>query len=231
MQIQIRKSSERGHFDMGWLDTYHTFSFAEYYDPNFMAFRELRVINEDRVQPGEGFPTHSHRDMEIITYVLAGTLEHKDSMGTGSVIRPGDVQYMSAGSGVTHSEYNGSKKEIVHLLQIWIMPDKKSAEPRYGQKQFPDSEKKNRLRLIASSDGRDGSLAIRQKVDVYASLLDANQKIDWQGGRDGWVQLIKGSLSLNGKQLKAGDGAAVTEIKDLQFKAEEKAEFLFFVFA
>src|SRR2546430_7732093 len=179
--ITIRKSRDRGHFDLGWLDTYHTFSFDQYYDPAHMHFRSLRVINEDRVQPGEGFPTHSHRDMEIITYILSGALEHRDSMGNGSVIRPGDVQRMTAGTGVSHSEFNPSKTESVHLLQIWILPERRDLPPGYEQKTFTDEERRGSLRLIASSDAQEGSVAINQDARVYAGILNADQKIDNAG--------------------------------------------------
>lgn len=231
MPLEIRKSEARGHFDFGWLNTYHTFSFGDYHDPDFMGFRELRVINEDKVRPGEGFPTHFHRDMEIITYVLSGVLEHKDSMGNGSLIRPGEVQRMSAGSGVKHSEYNASDKETVHLLQIWILPEKRGAAPEYEQKAFSGAEKRNKLRLIASPDGRDGSVTIHQRADVYACILEAGKALEWNKGNDAWLQLIKGSLEVNGEKLKAGDGAAVTKVKELRLKAGVESEFLFFVFA
>ncbi|HEY7369407.1 MAG TPA: pirin family protein, partial [Thermoanaerobaculia bacterium] len=208
--ISIRRAGERGHFDHGWLDTYHTFSFGEYFDPNFEGFRSLRVINEDRVRPGQGFGTHGHRDMEIVSYVLEGALAHKDSMGTGSVIVPGDVQYMSAGTGVRHSEFNASEGEPVHFLQIWVVPDKSGYAPRYGQKRFEDSEKRGRLRLVASPDGAEGSLAIRQDVKLYASVLDpgASVSLPLAEGRHGWVQVARGAVEVNGKRLEAGDGLA-----------------------
>ena len=176
--IAIRKSEERGHADHGWLNSYHSFSFANYYDPQHMGFKTLRVINEDRVQANQGFGTHSHRDMEIISYVLEGALEHKDSMGTSSIILPGEVQVMSAGTGVTHSEYNHSKTDSVHFLQIWITPNQKGLEPRYEQKMYSAEEKHGNLRLIASQDGRDGSVTIHQDANLYASLLDAGQQVD-----------------------------------------------------
>jgi len=205
--IRIRKAEDRGHFDHGWLDTYHTFSFADYHDPDFMGFRSLRVINEDRVQPNRGFGTHGHRDMEIISYVLEGALGHGDSMGTGSVIRPGDVQRMSAGTGVMHSEKNASD-ELVHFLQIWILPERHGITPSYEQKAFPPSDQ---LRLVASHDGRDGSLTIHQDIDLYTATLrdGASVSFDFRPDRYGWVQVARGSVTLSGQKLNAGDGAAV----------------------
>jgi redox-sensitive bicupin YhaK (pirin superfamily) len=215
--IQVRKADERGHFDHGWLDTYHTFSFADYYDPNFMGFRTLRVINEDRVAPGRGFGTHGHRDMEIITYVLEGLLGHRDSMGTGSVIRPGEVQRMSAGSGVTHSEMNASSSDSVHLLQIWIEPDRRGLEPEYEQKAFPAEERNGRLRLVASPDGREGSLKIHQDVDLYAANVREGDALpfEFRPKRYGWLQVARGDLTVNGTPLRAGDGAAITDEKSI----------------
>jgi redox-sensitive bicupin YhaK (pirin superfamily) len=208
--IRVRKAEERGHFDHGWLNTYHTFSFADYHDPDFMGFRSLRVINEDRVQPGQGFGTHGHRDMEIISYVLEGELGHRDSMGTGSVIRPGEVQRMSAGTGVMHSEKNASD-ELVHFLQIWILPERQGITPGYEQKAFPSSERGGRLRLVASHDGRDSSLTIHQDVDLYTTTLRSGGSVsfDFRPNRYGWAQVTRGSVSLNGQQLDAGDGAAI----------------------
>ncbi|HEX8890582.1 MAG TPA: pirin family protein [Pyrinomonadaceae bacterium] len=228
--IIIRRSEERGHFNHGWLNTYHTFSFDQYYDPRFMSFRSLRVINEDFVAAGRGFPTHGHRDMEIITYVLEGALEHKDSMGTGSVIRPGDVQKMSAGTGVRHSEYNHSKDELVHLLQIWIMPDTSGINPDYQQKHFEDEEKRARLRLIASTDGSDGSVTIRQDARVFATLLDSSEQVrhELQPNRHAWVQVARGSIELNGKLLNQGDGAAASEESTLTLVGKESADVLLF---
>jgi redox-sensitive bicupin YhaK (pirin superfamily) len=228
--IQIRKSSDRGHFDHGWLNTYHTFSFSDYYDPKWMGFRTLRVINEDWVQPGEGFPTHPHRDMEIITYVLKGALEHKDSMGTGSVIVPGEVQRMSAGKGVTHSEYNHSKAEPVHLLQIWIHTEKKGIDPSYEQKSFSDDEKQGRLRLIASHNGREGSVTIHQDTDLYATILKEGQKVEHplKPGRHAWIQVARGEVLLNGEKLSAGDGAAISEEMAVKIQGEKEAEVLVF---
>lgn len=211
--ITMRNSSDRGHFDHGWLKTQHTFSFGDYHDPQWMGFRALRVINEDWVEPGMGFGTHPHRDMEIITYVLEGALEHKDSMGTGSVIIPGEVQRMSAGSGVTHSEFNHSQAERVHLLQIWIVPEEKGLPPRYEQKPFGKDQKEGRLCLIASHDGREGSLHIHQDANVYATLLkkDVSVALAIPPDRHAWVQVARGAVTLNGHGLSAGDGAALTQ--------------------
>ena len=209
--ITIRKSQDRGHFDHGWLDTYHSFSFADYYDPNHVHFRALRVLNEDRVQPGAGFGMHPHRDMEIVTYVLAGALEHRDSLGTGSTIRPGEVQRMTAGTGILHSEFNPSATEAVHLLQIWILPEEKNLKPSYEQREFSEADKCGRLRLVASHDGRDGSVVIHQDADLYASLLNAGEQVTHalQSGRNAWLQVARGAVNVNGKALRAGDGAAV----------------------
>src|SRR6476660_3510228 len=209
--IQVRRAKERGHADHGWLNTYHTFSFSDYYDPRHMGFRSLRVINEDWVKPGFGFPTHPHRDMEIITYVLEGALEHKDSMGTGSVIRPGEVQRMSAGTGVTHSEFNASKTDPVHLLQIWILPEVRGIPPSYEQKAFSRDELKNRFRLVAANDPAEGAVKIHQDVKLYASVLDDGSVTHELGpGRHAWVQVARGEIKLNGQALQAGDGAAVS---------------------
>jgi len=228
--ITIRKAEERGHFDFGWLNTYHTFSFGEYYDPRQMGFRALRVINEDFVHPGRGFPTHGHRDMEIITYVLEGGLAHKDSMGNGSIIRPGDVQRMSAGTGVRHSEANPSTEESVHLLQIWILPDEMDVEPGYEQKRFEDEEKRGRLRLVASPDGQDGSVRIHQDARVSATLLDAGQEVSYElmPGRHAWVQVARGAIAVNGQPLKQGDGAAISGEKELKIAGQEPSEVLLF---
>jgi len=210
--ITVRHANERGTANFGWLDSRHTFSFGEYYDPAQMGFGALRVINEDRVSPGQGFGTHGHRDMEIISYVLEGALEHKDSIGTGSVIRPGDVQGMSAGTGIRHSEFNHSKTDPVHFLQIWVMPDRQGISPRYEQKTFPDAEKRGRLRLVGSSDGRDGSVVIHQDVELFAALLHAGEKVTHAlaAGRKGWIQVIRGAVAVGGHDLIAGDGAAVS---------------------
>ncbi len=228
--ISLRRAAERGHFDFGWLDTYHTFSFGDYYDPRFMGFRDLRVINEDRVQPGHGFPTHGHRDMEIITYVLHGGLAHKDSMGNGSVIVPGEVQRMSAGTGVRHSESNHAADDVVHLLQIWIMPSVAGSAPGYEQKFFADEEKRGRLRLIASPDGSYGSVTVQQDARLYAALLDEGAEVrhELPVGRHAWLQVARGAVELNGQQLQQGDGAAVSDEAQLTIKAERAAEVLLF---
>jgi redox-sensitive bicupin YhaK (pirin superfamily) len=209
--LEILKSADRGTADFGWLLSRHTFSFGDYHDPRRMGFGPLRVINEDRVRPGQGFGTHGHRDMEIVSYVLEGALEHKDSIGTGSVIRPGDVQIMSAGTGIRHSEFNHSKEELVHFLQIWIIPDREGIAPRYDQKTFPDAEKRGRLRLLGSSDGRDGSIVIHQDVELRAGILAVDERAEhsFRSGRKGWVQLARGSVEVNGQRLDAGDGASL----------------------
>jgi redox-sensitive bicupin YhaK (pirin superfamily) len=227
--ITVRKSQDRGHFDMGWLETYHTFSFDRYYDPAHMAFRSLRVINEDRVQPGQGFPMHSHRDMEIITYILEGALGHRDSMGNGSVIRPGDVQRMTAGTGVSHSEQNPSPSEPVHLFQIWILPNARGLPPGYEQKVFTDDEKRSRLCLIASNDGRDGSVTINQDARVYATILGSGAAMTHElaANRHAWIQVARGSALLNDVELKQGDGAAVSGEAELAIKGDG-AELLLF---
>jgi len=228
--ITVRKSRDRGHFDHGWLETYHTFSFADYYDPNHMAFRTLRVINEDTVKPGEGFPTHSHRDMEIITFILEGALEHKDSMSNTSVIRPGEIQRMTAGSGVTHSEFNPSKKELVHLLQIWIFPSQKGLEPSYEQQVIEPQKKTNRLALIASPDGRNGSVTVHQDALVYAASLGKDKSLTYKpdSGRGAWIQVAKGGLLMNNQKLSAGDGAAIENEASLQISSPGNSEFLLF---
>jgi quercetin 2,3-dioxygenase len=228
--LSIRRSEERGGGDFGWLNTRHSFSFDQYYDPKFMGFRSLRVINEDRVQPAQGFPTHPHRDMEIITYVLQGALEHKDSLGTGSVIRPGDGQRMSAGTGIRHSEFNQSSTDPVHLLQIWILPDRAGHQPSYEQKAFPVEEKKGKLRLIASPDGRDGSVTIHQDASLYVVLLGPGQEVKHElgKGRYAWLQVAKGAVELNGKGLKQGDGAAISNESQLTIKGSQESEILLF---
>ena len=228
--IRIRKSAERGHFDFGWLDTYHTFSFGDYYDPDFMGFSDLRVINEDRVAGNTGFPTHGHRDMEIITYVLEGALQHRDSMDNGSVIRPGDVQRMTAGTGVTHSEANPSKTDPCHLLQIWILPNAPRLTPGYEQKNFADDEKQDRLRLIASMDGSEGSVTINQDARLYASVMSTDSEVTHQlaNNRTAWLQVARGSVALNGNQLQQGDGAGVVNESKLKIRANEPAEILLF---
>ena len=228
--ITIRKAQERGHFDFDWLNTYHTFSFDQYYDPKHMGFRSLRVINEDIVQPGHGFPTHGHRNMEIVTYILQGALEHRDSMGNGSIIRPGDAQRMSAGTGVRHSEANPSQDKPVHLLQIWILPNEDNLRPEYEEKKFSDDEKRNKLRLIVSPHGDDGSVRIHQDAKIYASQLDDRQEVvhTLENGRSAWLQVAAGSVTLNDVALQQGDGAAVTEESDLRITAQAPAEVLLF---
>ena len=228
--ITIRKSNERGHADHGWLDTWFTFSFADYFDEDHIQFRTLRVMNDDRVAGGGGFPMHPHRDMEIVTYVLEGALEHRDSMGNGSVIRPGDVQYMSAGTGVTHSEFNASKTEPVHLYQIWMMPDKRGHKPAYDQKTFSDAEKRGKLRLVASPDGREGSVKIRQNNELYATVLGAGESVkhSLKPERHAYVQVARGSVTLNGKSLGTGDGAAISAEKSVELIGIDNAEVLLF---
>ena len=228
--ITIRKSDERGHANHGWLDTRFTFSFAEYFDAKHVEFRTLRVMNDDRVAGGGGFPTHPHRDMEIVTYVLEGALEHRDSMGNGSVIKPGDIQYMGAGTGVTHSEFNGSETEPVHLYQIWMFPEKQGLKPTYGQRNFSEAEKRGKLRLLVSADGRDGSVKIRQSNDLYATVLGAGEMVkhELKPERHAYVQVARGSVTLNGKKLETGDGAAISEEKSLELAGVEKAEVLLF---
>lgn len=228
--IKIRKSSDRGHADHGWLNTRFTFSFADYYDPEHVQFRSLRVMNDDHIAGGGGFPTHPHRDMEIVTYVLEGALAHKDSMGNGSVIRPGDVQYMSAGTGVAHSEFNASGSEAVHLYQIWMFPDKKNYEPAYDQKHFTKEEKSGKLRLVVSPDGRDGSVKIRQDNELYATVLRAGESVkhELRPDRHAYVQVAKGSIALNGNALDAGDGATISAEQSLELTGREAAEVLLF---
>ena len=218
----VRKGSERGHTDAGWLDSRHTFSFGDYYDPAVMGFRTIRVINDDRVAPGGGFPTHGHRDMEIISYVLDGALEHRDSLGTGSVIRPGDVQRMSAGTGVRHSEFNGSKKEGVRFLQIWILPERPGLPPGYEQKSFPIVDRQGRLRLVASRDGREGSVTVHQDASLYVATLDRDQQASFAlpKGRFGWVQIARGEISLNGESLTEGDGVGITDVDTLELAGQ-----------
>ncbi len=229
--VRVRRSGDRGASRLGWLDSRHTFSFADYYDPAHMAFGPLRVINEDRVAPGAGFGTHGHQDMEIISYVLEGALEHKDSIGTGSVIRPGDVQIMSAGTGIRHSEFNHSKTEPVHFMQIWIIPGKTGIAPRYGQKTFPESGKRGRLLLMVSPDGRDASLTVHQDVELRSAVLDAGQRVEHstRSGRKAWLQIARGVLRLNGQDLAAGDGAAIESEAILNLEAKsDRTEILLF---
>lgn len=226
--IEIREAKARGHFNFGWLDTWHTFSFGNYRDPAQQGFSDLLVINDDVVQPGMGFGTHPHQDMEIFTYILEGALEHKDSMGTGSVIRPGDVQMMSAGSGIRHSEFNPSKDERVHLLQIWIIPDKRGVAPRYQQVHFDTAEKRGKLRLIISPDSAQGSLNVYQDVRVYAGLFDGAESatLELAAGRYAYVHVARGALEVNGVRLQAGDGARVRQESKLEFGKGENAEVL-----
>jgi redox-sensitive bicupin YhaK (pirin superfamily) len=229
--MQIRRAADRGTSELGWLDSRHTFSFADYYNPGHMGFGPLRVINEDRVAPGTGFGQHGHRDMEIISYVLEGALEHKDSIGTGSVIRPGDVQIMSAGKGIVHSEFNHSKVEPVHFLQIWIEPDRTGIAPRYEQKTFPEGDKRGRLLLVASPDGRDGSMTVYQDVELRAAVLEAGQRVVYalKSGRKAWLQVTRGELALNGQDLNAGDGAAIDAEPTLTVETKsDQAELLLF---
>lgn len=228
--ITIRKSNERGGGNHGWLDTQHTFSFDQYYDQQWMGFHSLRVINEDKVAAGHGFPMHPHRDMEIITYLLDGAIEHNDSMGNGSIIRPGDGQRMSAGTGVRHSEANPSKTEAAHLLQIWIMPDRRGHEPGYEQKSFPEEEKRGKLRVIASPDGQNGSVKINQDAKLFVSLLKPGDEVKHElgKGRAAWLQVAKGGVELNGKKLAQSDGAAIEDESNLSIKADQDSEVLLF---
>jgi redox-sensitive bicupin YhaK (pirin superfamily) len=228
--IQIRKSEDRGHAQHGWLDSRHTFSFADYYDPRFMGFRALRVINEDRIEPGRGFGTHPHRDMEIVSYVIEGALAHKDSMGTGSTIKPGDVQRMSAGTGVTHSEFNPSPAELVHFLQIWLLPERNELPPSYEQRKFPEGERRNTLRLVASRDARAGSVRVHQDVDLYASLLSGGAAVELalRPTRHAWVQVVRGDVAVNGTPLAAGDGAALNDERRVRLEAGSETELLLF---
>ncbi len=228
--LTVRKANDRGHSAIGWLDSWHTFSFSDYYDPEHMGFRALRVINDDRVAPGMGFGTHPHRDMEIVTYVLAGALEHKDSLGNGDVIRPGDVQYMSAGTGILHSEFNPDAKQPVHLLQIWIQPDKRGGKPTYGQKHFSLTERANRLAKVVDNVGADGALKIGANAAVYASVLSAGKQIDYTlaPGRHAWLHVATGALTVNGMALNAGDAVAVSDESRLSVQADQDSELLLF---
>lgn len=225
--IKVRPKDERGHANHGWLDSHHTFSFADYYDPEHMGFRNLRVINDDRVAPGRGFGTHPHRDMEIVSYVLEGALEHKDSMGTNGVIKPGDVQRMSAGTGVLHSEFNGSKTEPVHFLQIWIQPSKRGIEPGYEQKTFAREDKKGKLRVVASPDGRDGSVTIHADATVYAGVFDAGDSAEI-AAKNAWVHVARGKVRVNGKELEDGDGAAIEGEASVKIEGTSGGEVLVF---
>ncbi len=228
--IEVRRAGDRGVAEHGWLSSRHTWSFADYYDPKQMGFRALRVINEDRVAPGMGFGTHAHRDMEIISYVIEGAIAHKDSTGTGAVLRPGEVQRMTAGTGVTHSELNPSRDEPLHFLQIWIVPATKGLEPSYEQKEFPAGERRGALRLVASPDGAEGSVTVHQDVRLFASLLEPGQSITHAlaRGRHAWVQVVKGRVLLGGRELEAGDGAALSEEASVSLRATSAAELLLF---
>jgi redox-sensitive bicupin YhaK (pirin superfamily) len=227
---ELRKGQERGHAQHGWLDSFHSFSFADYYDPNHMGFGPLRVINEDRVQPGKGFGTHGHRDMEIISYVLEGELAHKDSMGNGSVIRPGDVQRMSAGTGVHHSEFNGSSDKPVHFLQIWIEPGSRGDKPSYEEKRFDEAAKRGQLRLIASPDGREGSVTVHQDANLYAALVDGTESVEFtqKPGRLTYVHVIRGAVDVNGQALVGGDAMKVTGEATVRITKGRDAEVLLF---
>jgi redox-sensitive bicupin YhaK (pirin superfamily) len=228
--LDIIRSDSRGKADRGWLKARHTFSFADYYDPARVHFGSLRVINEDRIAPGQGFATHPHNDMEILTYIISGTIEHKDSMGNGTLIRAGEVQRMTAGTGVRHSEFNPSEDEELHLLQIWVLPEAKNLEPGYEQTLFTREEKLNRLRLIASRDGRNGALTIHQDIDLYASVLEAGVSValDDVGGRRVFVQVVSGDIAVNGEALGAGDGAQIRGSETIRLDARSNAEFLVF---
>jgi len=228
--LTLRRAEERGRANFGWLDSRHSFSFGSYFDQKHMGFGSLRVINDDRVAGGGGFPAHPHADMEIVSYVLEGALEHKDSLGTGSVVRPGDVQRMSAGSGVRHSEFNASKSDPVHFLQIWIVPEKRGLEPSYEQKAFTDADKRGKLRLVGSRDGRDGSVTIHRDVDLYATVLGTGDAVshELKAGRAAWVQVAKGTAVLNGEQLYPGDGVAIETAGKLELSGTSDAEVLVF---
>ena len=228
--INIRHAADRGAVNMGWLDARHSFSFGSYYDPDHMGFGALRVINEDRIQPSQGFGMHGHRDMEIITYIIDGALEHRDSMGNGSVIRAGDVQRMSAGTGVQHSEFNHSDSEITHLLQIWLLPERDGITPGYEERSFSRAEKTDQLCLIASHDARNGSLKVHQDVDLYAAVLTPGRELSYTLGeeRRAWVQVVRGDLAVNDTGVSAGDGLAISEVGDMRLAAAEEAEFLLF---
>jgi len=228
--ITLRRAGDRFHTNIDWLDSWHTFSFGDHYDPGQMGFRALRVINDDTVQPGQGFGTHPHRDMEILTYVLEGALAHRDSTGGGGVIRPGDVQRMSAGTGVAHSESNASQDEPVHFLQIWIVPERRGVEPGYEQTSFPTKERSGKLRLLASREGREGSVKVHQDASVYGTVLGKGERVSHQlqPGRHAWVQVARGAIDLNGERLTAGDGAAVSDERTLALQGVDGAEVLLF---
>jgi quercetin 2,3-dioxygenase len=227
---RIRRGSERGHFNHGWLDTYHTFSFGDYHDPDLMGFRGLRVINEDRVAPGQGFGMHPHRDMEIVTCVLTGQLEHRDSLGTGAVIKPGELQFMSAGTGIMHSEFNPSATEPVHLYQIWLLPERRGLTPNYGQKLFPEAERRRGWQCVASKTDTTGTLPIHSDVKIYLSSLDegVTRTYDFLNGRHGWLQILSGKVTANGSELAAGDALALSEEPALAIRADASAEVMLF---
>jgi redox-sensitive bicupin YhaK (pirin superfamily) len=228
--LTIRKAEDRGHAHHGWLNSHHTFSFSDYYDRRFMGFGPLRVINDDTVAPAAGFPPHGHRDMEIISYVIEGALQHQDNMGNGSVIRPGDVQRMSAGPGVTHAEYNASKTSPVHFLQIWLVPEKTGLPAGYEQKFFSDEEKRGQLRLIASRDGADGSVRIQQDARLFATLLEGGQSVShrFAAGRQGWLHVVRGAAEVNGRAIAAGDGVAIEGEEQISLRAADRGELLLF---
>ena len=228
--IDVIRSDSRGTADHGWLKSKHTFSFADYHNPSMMGFGKLRVINEDWIEPGKGFGTHPHRDMEIVTYMVDGALEHKDSMGNGSVIRSGELQRMTAGTGVLHSEFNASETDRAHLLQIWILPEQNGLEPGYEQKLFPAEEKRNRWRLVGSRDGREGSLTIHQDLSLSSKVLDAGESIDYgfDGRRRGFLQVVRGTVEIDGETIEAGDAVAVVDQQALDIKAKSDAELLLF---
>jgi quercetin 2,3-dioxygenase len=228
--IKVRPAAERAHTNIGWLDSWHSFSFGQHYDPENMGFRSLRVINDDRVRGGSGFGTHPHRDMEIVTYVLEGALEHRDSLGTGSIIRPGEVQRMSAGTGIAHSEYNHSDTEPVHLLQIWLLPERPGIQPGYEQKAFPEAERRGQLRLVAARDGREGAVTIHQDAELYVASLAEGDTVRHQlrPDRHAWVQIARGAATVNGQPLQAGDGAAVSDEEALEIRGDGEAEVLLF---
>jgi redox-sensitive bicupin YhaK (pirin superfamily) len=225
-----RKANDRGHADFGWLNSRHSFSFGQYHDPNHMGFGALRVINDDRVAGGAGFDTHGHKDMEIFSYVLEGALAHRDSLGSGSVIRPGDVQLMSAGTGIRHSEFNASQEEPVHFLQIWVMPEKQGLKPAYAEKHFPEAERRNRLKLIVSPDGRDGSLKIHQDASIHAGVLEEGASLEetLKPERRYWLQVAKGALDINGETVLEGDGLAVVNEESLTIEGNVRSEILLF---
>ena len=228
--FKVRRAAERGHADHGWLDSFHTFSFADYYDPEQMGFRGLRVINEDYISPNQGFGMHGHRDMEIVTLVLSGTLEHKDSMGHGEQLRPGELQHMSAGTGIRHSEFNPDDKETVHLYQIWIMPERAGLTPRYGQRAFDPAQRENRWQLVASPDGQEGSLPIQTDATIQLANLSAGDelKYDFATGRHGWLQVLSGSVRSESGTLFAGDGVAMSDLSQLVLSTDSAAEILLF---